>query len=171
MSPPPSAATLPPAAAEAAHGTADAEVTILAWRVHRLREEPGRLPLVAVGYGVALGLWWLLFPHPLALFVPLVSLTSALGEYLFPVSYRLTDRGAHVANGPFVRLFLAWPDVRRATVGDDGVCLSPLARPDSPLAVFRGVRLRFAGGNAEAVTETVRRLRRQTADAAKVPAP
>jgi hypothetical protein len=149
----------PPSAESAADGRA-AETTILAWRVHRLRGEPQHLPLVIAAYAVALGLWRLLFPHPLALFVPLVSLTSALAEYLFPISYRLTDRGAHVSNGPFVRLFLAWPDVKRATAGKDGVCLSPLARPNSPLAPFRGLRLRFTDeAQADEVTQTVRALR------------
>lgn len=144
----------------AASASERAETTILAWRVHRLRSDPQHLPLVLAAYAVALGLWRLLFPHPLALFVPLVSLTSALAEYLLPITYRLTDRGAHVTNGPFVRLFIAWPDVRRATVGKDGVCLSPLARPDSPLAPFRGLRLRFADDAQEdEVTQVVRALR------------
>lgn len=133
------------------------ETTVLSWKVHRLREEPHRLGVVAAAYGIAFALWWLLFPHPLALFLPAVSLTSALAEYLFPASYRLTTRGAHVANG-FARLFLDWRDVRRATVGAEGIHLSPLARADSPLAPFRGVRLRFSENNAEAVTEAVRDL-------------
>ncbi len=159
-----SSSALPrPPSAESAAITQCAETTVLAWRVHRLREEPWRLPLVLAAYAVALGLWRLLLPHPLALFVPLVSLTSALAEYLFPISYRLTDRGAHVSNGPFVHLFLAWPDVKRATAGKDGVCLSPLARPDSPLAPFRGVRLRFTDDAQEdKVTQTVRALRGTT---------
>lgn len=136
------------------------ETTLLAWTTHRLREQPGKRVLVAAAYGAALALWWLLFPHPAALFLPLVALTSALAEYLFPASYRLTTRGAHVSNG-FSRLFIAWPDVQRATVGDEGVALSPLARASSPLAPFRGVRLRFDPfdpAHRETVTETMRRL-------------
>ncbi len=120
------------------------------------------MPLVIAAYAVALGLWRLLFPHPLALFVPLISLTSALAEYLFPITFRLTDRGAHVTNGPFVRLFLAWPDVKSATVGKDGVFLSPLARLSSPLAPFRGIRLRFTEDAPEDdVTRIVRSLRQE----------
>ena len=134
-----------------------AETTLLSWKVHRLREEPSRLRLVALAYGAAVFLWWLLFPHPLALFLPLVSLTSALAEYLFPVSYRLTTRGAYASCG-FSHLFIAWADVRRATTGAEGVFLSPLARAGSRLEAFRGVRLRFAPDNAGAVTDGVRRL-------------
>lgn len=141
--------------------SATPEITVLAWRTHRLREEPRRIGLVAAAYGVAFALWWLVFPHPLALFLPVVSLTSALAEYLFPISYRLTTRGAHFANG-FARLFLDWRDVKRATVGAQGIHLSPLAHPGGRLAAFRGIRLRFAGENAEEIQETVRRLRRES---------
>lgn len=116
---------------------------VLTWRVHRLREEPRGLRLVAGAYAVAIAVWWLVFPQPLALFLPLVALTSALAEYLFPITYRLTTRGAYADNGPTSRLFLAWKDVRRATHGDEGVFLSPFARP-SRLDGVRGIRLRFS---------------------------
>lgn len=135
----------------------------MTWRIHRLRQEPHRLGLVAAAYGAALLLWTLVFPHPLTLFLPLVALTSAMAEYLFPVTYRLTTRGAYA--GCFLsRLFLPWPEVRRATYGADGVHLSPFTRP-TRLDGFRGVRLAFAPGNADAVLETVRCCRRTDAPA------
>ena len=133
-----------------------AETTILAWRVHRLREEPRGIPLVAGGYAAALLLWWWVFPQPIALVVPLFALTGALSDYLFPISFRLTTRGAY-ADCAASRLFLAWGDVKRASSGKDGVFLSPLARP-SRLDGWRGVRLRFGGGNEEAVRDTARTL-------------
>lgn len=129
---------------------------MLVWRVHRLRREPERLPLVIVAYAVALGLWLLLLPHPFTLLLPLVGLTSALREYLFPMTFRLTAQGAELLNGP-ARLFLAWEDVKRATHGADGVFLSPLVKP-SRLDAFRGVRLDFVDGNEETVLATVRQL-------------
>ena len=138
-----------------------AEETALAWKIHRLRQHPQYLGRIAAAYGGAVALWWFLFPRPLALIVPLVSLTSALAEYLFPVSYRLTTRGAHLSNG-FSQLFIAWKDVRRATIGTDGIYLSPFSVPRPHLEPFRGVRLRFAEGNADAVTATVRRLRQES---------
>ncbi len=134
-----------------------AETTLVAWRTHRLREDPRHLRLIAAAYAAAIALWWLLFPHPLALFLPLVSLTSALAEYLFPISYRLTSRGAYAANG-VTRLFISWSEVKRATAGSEGIYLSPLAQAGSRLEAFRGVRLRFADGNEEMVTQTVQRL-------------
>ncbi len=134
------------------------DAAALSWRVHRLRERPARLLLVVAAYGAALGLWRMAFPHPVALFLPLVALTSALSEYLFPQTFRLDARGASSVNGPFSRTFIAWADVKRATYGDDGVHLSPLARA-SRLDRFRGVRLGFAGGDADAILDAVRAFR------------
>jgi len=135
----------------------DDEVTLLTWRILRVAGHPARLAAVLVGYAAAIALWWLLLPYPAALFVPVVALTGALREFLFPTTYRLTTKGAYVFNGP-AQLFLAWQDVRRATFGADGVFLSPLPRP-SRLDSFRGVRLDFADGNNEAVLAAVRSLR------------
>ena len=153
-----------PAAAAASPEDAG-EATVLAWRVHRLREEPKKIRLVAAGYAAALALWWLLFPHPLALFLPLIALTSALAEYLFPIKYRLTTQGAYADCGPTIRLFIAWKDVRRATQGSEGIFLSPFAR-ESRLDGVRGVRLRYrsvAAGSEDmptpdSIRETVIRL-------------
>ena len=127
------------------------------WRVHRLRENPRLLPLVTLAYGIGLFFWLHLFPHPLTLILPLGALTSSMAEYLFPISYRLTTTGAY-ASCFLSRLYLAWPDVKRARYGEDGVFLSPLLRA-SRLDTFRGVRLCFAHANNETVLETVRRCR------------
>jgi hypothetical protein len=141
------------------------EETLLSWRIHRLRENPHLFPLVVLAYGVGLYFWLHLFPHPLTLLLPLGALTSAMAEYLFPVSYRLTTRGAY-ANCFLSRLYLAWPEVKRARYGDDGVFLSTLLRP-SRLDTFRGLCLRFADGKQEPTLETVRRCRRDFGTAAE----
>ena len=128
----------------------------LAWRGHRLREEPTRVPQIAGAYAASVFVWWLVLPQPLLLSVPLLCLTVALNDFLFPMQFRLTDKGAHV-DGGLTHLFIAWADVRRATTGKDGVYLSPFAK-STRLEAFRGVRLRFAG-NAEVVLSVVRQLR------------
>jgi hypothetical protein len=136
------------------------EDVVLAWRIHRLREEPQKIGLVALGYGLAFAFWRLAFPYPLGLFLPLVALTGAMSEYLFPVNYKLTSKGAYCSCGPAIKLEMLWSDVRRATKGKDGVYLSTLKIP-SRLDSFRGIRLRFSQGNDEKVRETVRTLWKQ----------
>lgn len=110
--------------------------------------------MVAGVYALAFILWRIFSPQPLALILPLVILTGALSDYVFPISYRLTSRGIHADCGAS-RLFLAWSDVRRASTGADGVFVSPLRKP-SRLDAWRGIRLRFSGGNDETVRELVR---------------
>ena len=133
------------------------EEVILAWRVHRLRDEPQKIGLVALGYGIAFAFWRLAFPYPLGLFLPVVALTGAMAEYLFPVHYRLTNKSAYCSCGPAIKLEVAWSDIRRATRGKDGIYLSTLKIP-SRLDSFRGIRLRFSQDNEQEVRETVKRL-------------
>ena len=133
------------------------EDVVLAWRIHRLREEPQKIGLVALGYGLAFAFWRLAFPYPLGLFLPVIALTGAMSEYLFPVNYKLTSKGAYCSCGPAIKLEMLWSDVRRATKGKDGVYLSTLKIP-SRLDSFRGIRLRFSQGNDEKVRETVKAL-------------
>jgi hypothetical protein len=97
--------------------TVPSETTLLTWRTHRLREDRQCLPLVIGAYVLAIGIWWLFFPVPLALFLPLVALTSALSEFLFPVTYTLTSTGVSVVYGPLHRLHLAWEEIKRAGQG------------------------------------------------------
>ena len=144
------------AATPAAPAAPAAEQTIKTWRVHRLRDNPQFAPFVALSYAVAFVLWRLLFPHPLTLFLPVVALTGALAEYLFPVTYQITSRGAHKKCWT-TQLFIAWADVKRAGVGADGIGLSPLSRP-SRLDDFRGVRLGFGNENPDEIRQVVRDL-------------
>src|SRR5262249_10664607 len=116
--------SMPPAIDAAAEpngfvAAADAEATGLTWRGHPLREETRFVPVVAGAYVVSLALWWLACPYALALLFPLGALTFALGEYLFPITYRLTTRGAHADCG-ISPLFISWSDVKRARYGRDG---------------------------------------------------
>ncbi|MFM7322845.1 MAG: hypothetical protein ACKO5K_15195 [Armatimonadota bacterium] len=110
------------------------------WTVHRMRESPRGMALVIAGYATALWLWLRLFPEPTGLFLPVVALTSALAEYLFPIRYRVGSDGLHAQCGWFQRLHLPWDRVRRLTRGSDGYFASPFARP-TRLDAFRGIRL------------------------------
>lgn len=136
--------------------TPSAETVLLAWRVHRLCEEPERIPLLTLAYAGVATLGWLVFAHLAAVLLLLLILTGSLVEFLLPISYRLTTLGAYASCGPS-QLFLAWRDVRRATRGKDGIYLSPFAKP-SRLDGFRGVRLRCLPENADMVRDMVCRL-------------
>jgi hypothetical protein len=134
----------------------ETDATLLLWRVHRLRESPQGAFLVLAATAGALLAGSLLSLHPITLLVGIVVLALSLGDYLLPVTYRLTEKGAHADVG-LNRLFIAWKDVKRATHGSEGIFLSPFSQP-SRLDGFRGVRLRYGADNRDAVLENVRNL-------------
>lgn len=125
----------------------------LTWTIHLAREMPGKLCLVVFGYGVAMLAWWYFLPVPAALVLPLIALTSALSEFLFPVTYTLDDSGVSQKCLPFFNRHIAWNDVRRASAGRDGFFVSTLRLP-SRLDQFRGIRIN-PRGNADAVRAVI----------------
>lgn len=134
-------------------GTA-AEETILEWRVHLAAREPGRAALVWL-IVVAAGGWAVfLFHHIVPGLITILLLTGAAGEYLLPVTYRLTTVAAE-ARSPLMWRRVAWADVRRVYASEDSVKLSPL-KYGGRRETFRGVLLRCAGNRA-AVLAAIRR--------------
>ena len=133
------------------------EEVVLSWRIHRLREEPKGIGLVALGYGIAFAFWRLAYPYPLGLFLPVFALTGAISEYLFPIDYKLTSKGVYAHCGPAIKLALTWEEIRRARHGKDGIYLSPL-KLASRLDHFRGIRLHYSADNRDEILATVRRL-------------
>jgi len=87
------------------------------------------------------------------LVLPLIALTSALSEFLFPVTYTLDDSGVSQKCLPFFNRHIAWNDVRRASAGRDGFFISTLRLP-SRLDQFRGIRIN-PRGNADAVRAVI----------------
>jgi hypothetical protein len=90
--------------------------------------------------------------------VPPAALLLSVSEFLFPVRYALSARGASARHG-LTALEIAWADVRHAYLTGDGVKLSPLRARGSRLEPLRGVYLRFGDGNREQVIAAVRRAR------------
>ena len=88
-------------------------------------------------------LWRGLVPALGTLFV----LVSAVAEFLFPVTYRLSPQGAEL-RGLLQHRAIAWTEVRRAYCLPFGVKLSPLDRPGR-LEPFRGLLLRFAENDSQ----------------------
>jgi hypothetical protein len=149
---------------ESANGATGAVTTpqaecLLAWRVHLLRREPHRLPGLLCVFFIAAVCVWLLFERPLPVLAALLLLIGATGEFLFPVTYRITEEGVY-ANTPTGRLALRWKETRRCLRHPFGVTLSPLPIP-SRLDAFRGVTLRFAlegePGDRESVLAAIAR--------------
>ncbi len=118
------------------------EVSVLAWRVHLLRRYPRRLPGLLCVFGIAAICVWLMFGQILPVLAALLLLTGATGEFLFPISYRITSEGVY-ADSLTSRLTLRWKETRRCLRHPFGITLSPLPAP-SRLDAFRGVTLRYA---------------------------
>jgi len=134
---------------------------ILAWKVHLLRENPSRLLLIVPVVLVGLLVSYAIFHSPIFPAVALLLFTGALADYLFPVRYELTDRGASCRTLAG-RTFMEWPRVKKYYLDDRGIKLSPLETVGR-LEAYRGVYLRF-GGNRGEVIETVRRMRDALSD-------
>jgi hypothetical protein len=112
---------------------------------------------VILSVALATGLAVLLWRGPLPAMGVAFVLLNAVGEFLFPIGYRLSPAGAEMRCGLHHRA-IAWGAVRRAYRLPDGVQLSPLARPDRRER-FRGLFLRFAGNEPE-VLAFIRQARR-----------
>lgn len=131
----------------------------LTWTIHLAKEMPAKLCLVMMGYVCALLAWWYFLPVPAALILPCVALTSAMSEFLFPVTFTIDDVGVTQKCLPFVHRHIAWNDIRRASVGRDGFFVTTLRIP-SRLDQFRGIRITPRGN--EAVIRAILSERMQT---------
>ncbi len=148
------AMTTPSAPHHSNTGSSAAQDALLEWRVHLAAREPRRAALlIAVVASASMGSAFL-FRHPLPGAAALLLLLGATGEYLFPITYRLTTVGAEMRN-LFAWRRIAWADVRRIYRSGDEVKLSPL-RHGGRREAFRGVHLRCEG-RQERVLEVVRR--------------
>lgn len=129
---------------------------ILSWKVHLVREEPGKLFLILPVLIFSLLTCYFMFRSPLFLAAVLFMFLSSLADYLFPIEYEISAKGAS-ARTKLGTTFIEWNRVRRCYVDSHGIKLSPLPAR-SRLENYRGVYLRF-GDRREEVIETVRRMR------------
>lgn len=142
----------------------------LEWTAWPARRQPGRAVLVLLLIAAVAGWGWWLLRSPAAAPATALVLLSAVGEFLLPTRYRLSASGAE-ARGPGCWRRIAWREVKRVTVGEQGIKLSPLP-PRGHLGgraeAFRGVRLR-CGPRREAVLALVRRFCPEALSAAEAP--
>ena len=124
----------------------------LAWTVHLARRRPRQAGAVAAFIiGTSL-LAAYAFGSPFYGVLAAVLLPASVGDYLFPLTFTLSESGVD-ARGLIHRRRMTWNQVRRVLRDDLGVKLSPLPRP-SRLDAFRGIYLWFEG-NAEEVLAAI----------------
>jgi len=130
------------------------EEVLAEWRVHLLREQPGKSAVLGVMCAAVVVLIYFVFGQRVVFTLLAVAiLFGSLCDWLLPVKYRLTTRGASYNNVVF-RKRIAWEEVRSVYVAESGLKLSPFSRR-TRLDAFRGLVLRFAG-NREAVIRIVK---------------
>ena len=132
----------------------------LQWRVHLARREPLRALVVTVLIGMAGCAALLLFHSLLSALLAAGLILAATGEFLLPVTYRLTPEGAE-ARSLFAWRKIAWSEVKRVYSSRGLVKLSPLAH-GGPREAFRGVLLRCEE-NQSAVSAAVEGYRHAAA--------
>lgn len=123
------------------------------WRVHPLRENWTRsILLLLVLFLLYLGIYWL-FQSAFITLLSAIFVTSSLYRYFVPFRYEFYEHELVVA-APLYRLTKPWDAFRSFYVDNNGVLLSPFAKP-SRLENFRGVYVRF-GENRSEVLDFIR---------------
>jgi hypothetical protein len=115
---------------------------LLEWTVHLLQRDPRRAWGIAATAFLAASGGVIFFQSAVFAAAGGLLILSSAAEFLLPIRYRLTSRGAACSYG-LTRYEISWRDVRRLIPTADGVKLSPLFLA-SRLDAFRGVLLRFA---------------------------
>ena len=147
--------------AATAENPAASETVLLKWTVHHLRRDPRKGALVAAALALAAGAGWYLFGSWLIAAAAVLMLLSSTAEFLFPIRACITNRRITSTCGA-ARLEMRWEDVRRVMIGEDGIKVTPLARPGR-LDNFRGIELRTEGADPavtrDQILDHVRSLR------------
>jgi hypothetical protein len=133
---------------------------IAEWSVHRSRQEPRKLSILIILLIVANVLLFFIFrkiymTYPFFVILGNIILIGSISDFLFPIRFRLTIKGAESKNF-LLKKQIAWEDVKNCYVAVEGIKLSPLTRL-SRLENFRGLMLLF-NNNKNEITEHVKRL-------------
>ena len=119
------------------------------WRVHPLRESWMQSTLLLLFLLLLFsGVYWL-FQSVFVTLLSTIFVTSSLYRYFVPFRYELYEHEL-VVTAPFYRLTKSWDAFRSFYVDNNGVLLSPFAKP-SRLENFRGVYVRFGANRSEAL--------------------
>lgn len=128
---------------------------VLRWQVHLAKEEPRKLFVViaAIVAMAALACVWI---GPIGVIATAFMLAGALSDFLMPTTFVITTTQVSASTIVGKRI-MAWKDVKKCYVTDDGVKVSPLPRA-SRLEAYRGVYLLF-GDHKQEVLDAVARLK------------
>lgn len=127
------------------------------WRVHLARSQPRRTAYTIGAILLCCGIVFVASSNILLAGICGLLLAAALGEFLFPIHYRIDEKGVHMRNLLSFR-FLPWSDVRRCYRGPSGIKLSPL-RNRSWREAFRGIHIWLPADEQERVVDLIRALR------------
>ena len=123
------------------------------WQVHPLRENWTRSILLLLFLLLLFsGIYWL-FQSAFVALLSAIFVTSSLYRYFVPFRYEFYEHQL-VVTAPLYRLTKSWDTFRSFYVDNNGVLLSPFAKP-SRLENFRGVYVRF-GANRSEVLDFIR---------------
>jgi hypothetical protein len=120
----------------------DRRKPLMEWTVHLARRQPFKAAIVVLVIALTLAVGWL-WVHPLIAFLMGLFLLNAVGEFLFPLRFRVTREGVEVSSFLHDRK-LRWEQIRRMEVHPDGIFLSPYPKP-TQLDNLRGIWLRWDG--------------------------
>ena len=117
------------------------------WKVHPLRENWTRSILLLLFLLLLFsGIYWL-FQSAFVTLLSAIFVIGSLYRYFVPFRYELHDHQL-VVTAPLYRLTRSWDSFRSFYVDNNGVLLSPFAKP-SRLENFRGVYVRFGANRSE----------------------
>jgi len=111
------------------------------WRVHLAARQPAKAAAAVLFIAATVALAYLGFRNWVFCVAAALMLVGSIGDFLFPVSYRLDGEGAH-AHWLSGAVSLKWSRVRRCYQDPEGVKLSSSVRNyDNVLGVATGRRL------------------------------
>jgi len=122
------------------------------------RKRPLRAAVTIALIALVLAIGWV-WVHPFVAFLMGLFLLNAVGEFLFPIRYKITNEGVEVSSFLHDRK-LRWEQIRRLVAFHDSVFLSPFPKPNR-LDSLRGVWLRW-DGEPEGLQELIKICQKHT---------
>ncbi|MCS7192200.1 MAG: hypothetical protein NZ937_04360 [Armatimonadetes bacterium] len=115
---------------------------LMEWTIHLVRKRPlkGVVTIAIIAFVLAVGWIWV---HPFVAFLMALFLLNIVGEFLFPVRYKVMKEGVEVSSFLHERK-VRWEQIRRLEVFNDSLLLSPYPKP-SQLDNLRGLWLHWDG--------------------------